>query len=116
MGRSIFGLVAGCLVITASVLLWFSGAFLIIGPDRVFQAGTYHVSTLWIGLSFILSFIAAIGGGYVCSRIAGRKVAKTLAVLVLILGLLFAIPVLTRDAKSASPVREPERWPVILNP
>ena len=75
----------------------FTATFLALGAEGVFRPGSYEPSSLWIGLSFLLGFLAAIVGGVVCTVVAeSPRAPKILAAVVLGLGLLLAIPVLTR--------------------
>lgn len=95
MARKIIGVIVGYITMFVFVFLSFTILFLIIGPDGAFQMGSYQVSTIWIILSFVLGFIAAILGGLVCVLIAKeRKIALWLAGIVLVLGFLLAIPAL----------------------
>ena len=103
--RSFGGVVLGYVMMVAFVFLSFSLAYRLLGADRAFQPGTYDVTTLWIVTSFILGLAGAILGGYVCEAISRTaKAAKVLAVLVLVLGFAFAVPVLTNT--SPAPPRE----------
>ena len=104
MGRVIGGVVVGYLVMFAIVFVTFSIAFVSMGTDKAFKPGSYDVSGLWIAVSFVLGLVAAIVGGLVCALIApGTKAPVALAALVLVLGLLMAVPVLT--AKTEPKVR-----------
>lgn len=97
MGRTIAGVVVGYIVMALVVFAVFSVAYMAMGADRAFQPGSYAPSGLWIVVSFIVSFAAAAAGGWTCSAIARNPRAVTaLAVLVIVLGIVFAIPVMTR--------------------
>jgi len=96
MRRTIAGTVIGYVVIVTCVLATLSLAFLALGADRAFQPNTFDVSTMWLVVSFLLGFVAAMAGGIVCASIApGRNGPRALAVVVLFLGLLMAIPVVS---------------------
>ena len=72
------------------------------GPERAFKPGVYDVTAGWLVLMFIVSIVAALIGGKVCALIAkSPKAIFGLAGLVLILGLLSAIPAL--GASSSEP-------------
>jgi hypothetical protein len=95
------GVVLGYLMMVAFVFLSFSIAYRIMGADRAFQPGVYDVTSLWIITSFMLGLAGAILGGYVCEAIArDERAPKLLAVLVLLLGFAFAVPVLTTTSPS----------------
>ena len=128
MGRLFGSVVVGYVVIFCVVFLTFSGAYLALGPDRAFQPGSYEVSMLWNVLSVVLGFVAAVIGGMICAMIAkDSRGPKSLAVLVLVLGIAFAIPVLrqspvseTRTAdvgnmEAMGKARQPP-WAALLNP
>jgi hypothetical protein len=97
MGRTIAGVVVGYIVMALVVFAVFSVAYLGMGADRAFQPGSYAPSGLWIVVSLIVGFGAAAAGGWVCASIARNPRAVTaLAALVIVLGIVFAVPVMTR--------------------
>jgi len=101
--RGVLAIVAGYLVMAAIVALATMAAFVVIGADRVFHAGTFHPSALWLVTCFSFSFIAAILGGIVCARIGGRDTGTLLGVLVFVLGIAMLAPT----------VRHPDAGPVL---
>jgi len=128
MVRVIGAAVVGYLVIFVVLFVAFSGAFLLLGPERAFVSGSYDVSMLWNGLSIVLGFVAAVVGGMVAAAITkDSRGPKALAPLVLIIGLAFAIPVMrqspTSEPRSAAvgnmeamgKARQP-LWAALLNP
>jgi len=93
MGRKIAAVVLGYLVMFVIVFVTFSATYLVMGADRSFKPGTYDVTTTWVLVSLVLSFLAALAGGRVAVAIGReRKVAAMLAVVVVILGVILAIP------------------------
>jgi hypothetical protein len=75
------------------IFLTFSAAYLLMGADSAFKPAAYEVSGFWVAVSFVLGLIAAVAGGYVCASVAGgNRAPLALAVLVLVVGLLAAIP------------------------
>ncbi len=101
MWRTVGGVIVGYIVMGAFVFVSFTAAYVGMGPERAFQPGSYNVSVLWAVTSFSLGLVAALLGGFVCVRIARRSLGpRILAGLVVLLGLLMAIPVLTADASS----------------
>jgi NAD/NADP transhydrogenase beta subunit len=122
------GVVLGYLMMFAFVFLSLSVAYRIMGADLAFQPGVYDVTNLWIITSFMLGLAGAILGGYMCEAIArDERAPKLLAVLVLLLGFAFAVPVLTTTSPSApregdvshavamQNARQPP-WVALLNP
>ena len=107
MLRILGAVVVGYLVIFILIFALFTLAYLVLGADRAFQPATYDVSTIWIIASMVLGFVAAFIGGAVCSMIAkGTKAPLILAGLVVVLGILFAIPVLTSTNTTAEMIRD----------
>ena len=99
--KTLGGVVLGYLMMVAFVFLSFSLAYVLMGADRAFRPGVYDVTNLWILTSFVLGLAGAILGGYVCEAIArDERAPKLLAVLVLVLGFAFAVPVLTTTSPS----------------
>ncbi len=93
MLRKIIGVVAGYVAMAVLIFILFTVLYLILGADGAFQPGNYQASGTWLVLSFILGLIAAVVGGFVCVLIAkDKKAALWLAGLVLVLGLILAIP------------------------
>ena len=97
------GVILGYVVMAALILAAFSGAYLAMGAGAAFRPGTYEPSSLWIFVSFIFGFAAAVAGGWVCAAVArDGRAPWILAFLVLGLGLLLALPALRR-----TPTMEP---------
>ena len=95
MIRTIAGVVLGYIAMALLVFLLFSAAYLALGTDNVFLPGSYQVSLLWVALSIVVSFAAALVGGYVAAAVSrGTRAALVLACIVLILGVIVAIPAL----------------------
>jgi hypothetical protein len=102
MGRAIVSVVVGYVAMFAAIFLTFSGLYLALGQELSFQPGSYEPSVLWTVVSFALGAGAAILGGYVCARIARTATPpKVLAGVVLVIGLLSAVPVLMAAATPA---------------
>ena len=102
MGRAILSVVVGYVAMFAAIFLTFSGLYLLMGQDLSFRPGSYEPSILWTVVSFALGVGAAVLGGYLCAWIARKATPpKVLAAVVLVIGLLSAIPVLTAAATPA---------------
>jgi len=129
MVKGIIAVVVGYAVTFVLIFATFTAAYLAMGADRAFQPGSYEVSCLWLTVSFTLGLIASVAGGYVCAAVAGgRQAPLVLALLVVVLGLLMAVPVaLAGDAEekaragdvanieAMNNARQPV-WVVFLNP
>lgn len=130
MIRTIGAVVAGYLTMAVLVFLSFTLAYVVMGAEHAFQAGSYEVSGLWAATSIGLGVLAAIAGGFVCALISrDRTGPRALAVVVLILGLVLAIPAITGGGETAELVRQGDvgnfeamqsakqpLWVTLLNP
>lgn len=98
LGSVVVGYVAMFLVVFVGMsLLW-----MVLGADGAFTAGSYMVTTTWALLSIVIGFIAALAGGWIARRVAGSDAGpKTLAIVVVVLGVLLAIPTFGADAAAA---------------
>jgi hypothetical protein len=95
MGRALKIAVIGYVAMFATIFLTFSGLYPALGQELSFQPGSYEPSMLWMVVSFALGVGAAVLGGYVCAWIARTATPpKVLAGVVLVIGLLSAVPVL----------------------
>ena len=129
MGRIIGGVVLGYLVMFLVVFVLLTGGYFALGADRAFRPGTYDVSPLWIALWLLVGIAAGLLGGMVCA-VVGRsaRAPKILCIVVLLLGLLSAIPAFRPPAVEPEPrssavpnleammkAKEPI-WMALLNP
>jgi len=106
MLRTIGGVIVGYLAMFVFVFVTFTIAYLAMGSEGAFKPASYDVTALWIGVGFVVSSIAAIIGGFVCAAIAkNSKAPMALAGLVLVLGLLMAIPALMASDSGPPSVR-----------
>lgn len=101
MGRAIAAVIVGYLVIFVAVFMLLSLLWVMLGPSGAFEPASFQTSTAWSLASLALGFVAAVLGGFVCARIArSAGPVKALAGLVLVLGLLFAIPAVMMEPSS----------------
>ena len=105
MLKTVLAAIVGYIVMVIVVFATFSLSYLGMGADRAFQPGTYEVSFLWIAVSLVLAIIAAVIGGTVALRIGGPTAPKVLAGIVVVLGLLSALPALNPGADPRPAVR-----------
>jgi len=100
MGKVIGSVVLGYVVMVVAVFVLMSLVWMMMGASGAFQAGSWDVSAGWVVVSIIVGLVAAIIGGYVCALVAkDPRGPKGLLAVVVILGILFAIPVLTGGAQ-----------------
>ena len=92
MLKSILGVIVGYIVMAILSFAIYTCAYLGLGVERVFEAGSYDVSTIWMVIMIVLSLIGGILGGLVCAAISKSKGAcKAFAGIVLALGLIISI-------------------------
>jgi len=116
MLRAIGAVLAGYAVMFVLVFVTFSGLYLAFGADGAFEPGTYDVSTLWLASSTVLNIVAALAGGLTCALIArGGRAPVALALFVLVLGLLMAIPVLQAPVASEPRSAEVPNMEAMMN-
>jgi hypothetical protein len=127
MGRVILSVIVGYIAMTIVVFGGLTAAYLAMGSDRAFRPGVYDVTATWLVVMFAVSLVAAIAGGFVCALIAQRaRASRGLAILVLVLGGLSAIPAFiaedpgprTGDLDNLSAMQEAKQpiWTAIVLP
>jgi hypothetical protein len=93
MLRSIVGVIVGYAVIFVFFFATFTGAYVALGVERIFQPDSYEVSTLWLVVSAALSLCGSIVGGYICAAISkSKRTGRLFAGIVFIILILFCIP------------------------
>ena len=98
MLRSILGVIAGYAVMRFSFFVVFTGAYVALGAERVFQPDSYEVSTLWLVIYGVVYFCGGMLACLVCAAISrSRRTCQVLAFIVFIVGLALCIPAL-RDS------------------
>jgi hypothetical protein len=106
MARAIVAVIASYVTVFVLNFLAFVGLYTLVGPDNAFKPRAYLASNRWIAMSFVIVFITAIIGGLICAAIArGGKALLALAVVVLVLGFLLAIPSVIKHQRNANLVR-----------
>ena len=129
MVRAILGVIIGYVVTALLVFGFFTLAYLAMGADMAFKPGTYDLSLRWIIVSFVVNAIAAVIGGFVCASISrSTRATQVFAGIVLVLGILLAIPILrgtdirpnvrsgaVSNMKAMQAARTPG-WVALLNP
>lgn len=130
MVRFVAAIVIGYLVMLFVVFCMFALAYPLVGVDLLFQPGSYQAAAGWITLSLVFGMMAAMSAGQAATRIAPDTQAPMwLSAIVLVLGLLMAVPVVmsanyTRGGKRPANVSmsdvmahaEQPLWAALLNP
>lgn len=90
--RNVGGAVLGWVVMAGAVFLLFSGLWMVLGPDGAFQPQSWEVSGMWLLGSILVSLLAAVIGGLVCTWVAADdRGLLMLMALVLVLGVAVAL-------------------------
>lgn len=106
MLRSVLAVIAGYVAIFVLIFLAFTCAYQVLGADGAFKPGSFQSSNRWLAIAFVVNFIVAIIGGLICAIVAkGGKAPLALAILVFVLGFLFAIPSLIAANDTTNMVR-----------
>jgi len=103
MGRVVAGVIAGYVVMLAVIFVGSTLAWMALGPNGAFLPGTYQTTMIWVGISLAVSLFAAVLGGFACAAVSRRdpRATRGLVGLVVVLGVLFAVPVLMRAPDGA---------------
>src|SRR5262252_7155523 len=108
MGRSIVGVIVGYLAMFALQFAVFMTVYTVMGADWSFKPASFHASTQWTLMQFIVVFVTAAIAGLICAMIAkGGKAPLVLAIVILVIGFtLGALHVATQPADTGE-VRGP---------
>lgn len=98
MLKSILAVIVSYVVMFVFFMAVFAGCYLALGSERVFQTDSYEVTTLWIALSIVLSFLGSMLGGFLCAAISkSQRTCRVFAFIVFFLSLLACIPAMKRS-------------------
>lgn len=104
MSRVTTALVVGCLSTLLLTFIGLSAAYVAMGTEAAFQAESFKPSELWIWVMCAVGFASAALGAVVAGVVAPRtNAALMLADVVLVLGLVVAVPVLIGSAADRAP-------------
>ena len=103
--RNVGGAVVGWVVMAGAVFLLFGALWMVLGVDGAFQPQSWEVSGMWLLGSIVVSLLAAVFGGLVCTWVsADDRGLLMLMVLVVVRGIAIALG----DVPSTEGVRLPE--------
>ena len=92
MLKSILGVIVGYIAMAIFSFAMFTCAYLGLGVERVFEAESYDVSTIWMVIMIALALIGGILGGFICAAISkSKRACMALAGIVLALGVIAGI-------------------------
>ena len=123
MVRSIIAVIVSYVSMFVLNFLGFVGLYALVGPSQAFRPRLYLASNRWILMAVAVMLVSGIIAGLICAAIArGRKATLALAGLILVVGLLLAIPAVMKSRANADMVRvgdvtsmeamEKASWPV----
>src|SRR3954447_205874 len=85
MLKSIIAIVVSYVAMLVLFMAVFAGLYFVFGVERVLQADSYEISTLWLVLSIVGSFFVALLTGWLCVRLSNSfRVGEVFALVVLV--------------------------------
>ena len=106
MARSIIAVIVSYITMFILNFLAFVGLYAIVGPGNAFKPRLFLASNRWIAMACVILVITGIVAGLICAVIArGGKAPLALAGLVLVVGLLLAVPAVMKARANAGMVR-----------
>jgi hypothetical protein len=123
MAKTVIGVIVGYVVMFILNFAGFVTMYAVVGPNNAFEPGLYLASTKWIAMSLVMILITGAIAGLVCAVIAkGGRAPLALAIVVVVLGILLAIPAMLKanvNSKLVRPADVPQMqaaqlayWPV----
>jgi len=98
MLKSILAIVVSYIAMFAIFMAIFTGLYFALGVERVFQADSYEVSTLWIVLTLAVGFLVSMFAGYLCAAISKSwRTCQVFALIVFLLALIQCFSALKRN-------------------
>jgi len=98
MLKPILGVVLSFVAMMIFFFALFTALYLALGAERVFQPGTFKISTLWMVLALAGALCVGILAGYLCFSISGSsRACQVLAVIVLLLAIVMCLPSISAD-------------------
>lgn len=105
LAKNIGAAVLGWVAMFAGVFVLMSVFWMVLGADGAFRAGSWDVSVGWSLGSVVIGLLAAVIGGFVCAKVSADVWGvRFLIGLVLVLGVILALP----DASAAAPSPRPD--------
>ena len=100
MLRSILAIIVSYIVMMLFFSLAFAALYAGLGVERVFQSDSYEISTLWLVLSIVGSFLVALFAGWLCAAISKSfRVGQVFALIVLAGSAIMCVSSLYRESE-----------------
>ena len=98
MLKSIVGIIVGYLAMSVVAFCVYTAAYFGLGAEPAFEADSYALSGIWIGLVIAVTCIAGLIGGLTCAAISkSRTTGLVFALIVFVLSFVFELPNLMKD-------------------
>lgn len=98
MVRIILGVIVGYLASFATIFIFSSGLYFLLGKSGSFQEGNYDLTTSWILPSIIFFFVGGAIAATVCGLISKNpKSGLYMGIVIFVLGLLIAFMHIAQD-------------------
>ena len=109
MLKSILAIIASYAAMFIFFFAAFTGCYFALGAEGTFQADSYNVTTVWIGLTVVVCLLGGMVGGFVCAAISkSRKTCQVFAFIVFFVGLLACLIPAMKGSPNAPNVRAGE--------
>ena len=109
MARSILAVVVSYIVMFILNLIAFLGLYAVVGPGQAFKARSYLASNRWVLMTGVIIFVTGVIAGLICALISrGGRAPSALALAVIVIGLLLAIPSVMKARANAGMARPAE--------
>ena len=111
MVRAFFGAAVGYLIIGGLVFSGLSGAWVYLGAELIVIPGSYDATLQWTFMTIFWGFLSAIIGGHVSTWLGRSEVCpQVLIAIVLVAGIMSAVPSLQASYSSVDVVLDPADW------
>ena len=106
MARAIIAVIVSYVTMFILNFLLFVGLYAVVGPNHAFKPHRFLASTRWTAMAFGITFVTAVIAGLICAVIArGGKAPFALALVIVVIGFLLAIPAIFKARTNADMIR-----------
>src|SRR3954467_11490916 len=109
MARTIVGVIIGYVLMFIMNFAAFVALYAVLGPEQAFKPGLYLASNKWIAISGVILLITGAIAGVIAALIAnGGRAPLALAIVVVVLGVVLAIPAMMKATVNSKLTRSGE--------
>ena len=106
MARSIIAVVVSYIAMFVLNIAAFLGLYAVVGPSQAFKMRSYLASNRWVLMTGVILLVTGAIAGLICAVIArGGRAPSALALVVIVIGLLLAIPSVIKARNNAGLAR-----------